>query len=81
VEALAADSRNAITEVSDNSWLITATADISSVAIYAMDGTRQSPTVAIYGNSATIDTAALLPGIYLVTVTTPEGISVSKMKR
>jgi hypothetical protein len=81
VEALAADSRNAITEVSDNSWLITTTADISSVVIYAMDGSRQSPSVAISGNTATIDTAALLPGIYLVTVTTPEGISVSKMKR
>jgi hypothetical protein len=71
----------AITEVSDNSWLITTTADISSVVIYAMDGSRQSPSVAISGNTATIDTAALLPGIYLVTVTTPEGISVSKMKR
>jgi hypothetical protein len=46
-----------------------------------MDGSRQSPSTTIYGNSATIDTAALLPGIYLITVTTSEDISVSKIKR
>jgi hypothetical protein len=78
---LAADSRNAITEVSDNTWSVNAPADITAVAIYGMDGTRHNAAVAISGTTATIDATALLPGIYAVTVTTTEGVTVSKMKR
>jgi hypothetical protein len=81
VTTLLNETKTSLTEVSANSWLATATADITSVAIYAMDGSRQSPTVVISGNTATIDTAALLTGIYLITVTTSEDISVSKIKR
>jgi hypothetical protein len=81
VATLLNETKTSLTEVSANTWLATAAADITSVAIYTMDGSRQYPTVAISGNSATIDATALLTGIYLITVTTPEGITVSKMKK